>query len=395
MKKLFLFTTFVLILFLTTKNQTYADNAPLYDVDGHQYETAIRDLYDKQIIQGYSDNTFKASNSINRAEFMKILIEATQDDFESKKSSYQRSCFSDVPENEWYTAYVCFARGKKIIDGYPDGTFRPSTNINLVEALKIIVNVFEMEKGDTGENWYDEYLYAMGNQKYIPSTFIKPSQTVNRGEMAEMIWRVLENKKNQDYTTPEDLISAAETESNSDCQPLGEDIPSNIDMNRVRETWLAWNNEVRADAGKYAYVYNNQLNRSSIAWSEYVKARGYMDHKRAGQTEYYDYSMITDWFADLGLTFKNNYGFTYTENIGWGVYSCSASDCTDEFIDAIYTTFEFYMNEKDKSYKPHYQSVMNDYFKEIGLGIAVDNGKYYLTVHYGTEITSEPLDVCI
>jgi hypothetical protein len=44
------------------------------------------------------------------------------------------------------------------------------------------------------------------------------------------------------------------------------------------------------------------------------------------------------------------------------------------------------MDEKDKAYKPHYNSLMNQYFKEIGLGIVLGNGKYYLTVHYGTEL---------
>jgi hypothetical protein len=54
------------------------------------------------------------------------------------------------------------------------------------------------------------------------------------------------------------------------------------------------------------------------------------------------------------------------------------------------------MAEKDKAYKAHYNSIMNKYFKEIGLGIAVDRSthKYYLTVHYGTEIISNPWPIC-
>lgn len=48
------------------------------------------------------------------------------------------SCFPDVPMDQWYTKYVCLAKMMGIISGYPDGDFKPDNNINLVEALKII-----------------------------------------------------------------------------------------------------------------------------------------------------------------------------------------------------------------------------------------------------------------
>ena len=39
---------------------------------------------------------------------------------------------------------------------------------------------------------------------------------------------------------------------------------------------------------------------------------------------------------------------------------------------------------------------MNPLFRKIGLGVTVnpETGRYYLTVHYGTEITSDPPPVC-
>lgn len=367
---------------------------PLPDLANYRYEEAVRYLYDKKVIQGYSDNTFRADNLINRAEFTKILIESTQDNFDSIKNNYKSDCFEDVAADQWYAPYICYAKKNDIINGYPNGTFLPAKDINLAEALKILVNVFDVEEGDEGENWYDVYVNAMGNKNYIPSTFKNPSQNVTRGEMSEMMWRVLENKKNQDYVKAEDLLSA-DNSIDSNCQPMGENIPANVDMERVREQWLTWYNEERAALGKYAYVNNPQLHRSATAWAEEMKAKGVMDHKRTGQTEYYDYNMITQWFADLGLVFKNVNRVTHTENIGWGYYSCSESDCTDEVIAMARTSLDFFLSEKNKSYQPHYQSVMSDYFKEIGLGIAFDGTKYYLAVHYGTEITSEPLAVCV
>ena len=104
--------------------------------------------------------------------------------------------------------------------------------------------------------------------------------------------------------------------------------------------------------------------------------------------------MIEDWFENLGLTFENKSRVTFTENIGLGPYSCDAEDCTDELIAMIKYSFDYYMNEVNSSYRPHYNSIMNSYFKEIGLGIAISSSQYYLTVHYGTAITSNPSPIC-
>lgn len=162
-----------------------------------------------------------------------------------------------------------------------------------------------------------------------------------------------------------------------------ENLPSNIDMNRVRQVWLGWNNETRTAFGLPEYSINSELNRSATLWSGYSKSRGYMDHKREGQTEYYDFYKMRDWFKSIGVEFEND---LFTENIAWGNYNCDASepDCTQYLIDKIRYSFDYFMAEKGNDYSPHYDSIVNKYFKIIGLGITIDEKahKYYLTVHY-------------
>ena len=84
------------------------------------------------------------------------------------------------------------------------------------------------------------------------------------------------------------------------------------------------------------------------------------------------------------------------ENIGWGTYSCSDTECTDELLKSVKTTYAFFMSEKGRKYSPHYDSIVNPNYRIIGLGIVVDEkrGKYYLTVHYGTALTSPALGIC-
>ncbi len=50
-------------------------------------------------------------------------------------------CFPDVT-NEWFAPYVCYAYEQGWVDGYPDGTFLPANTVNKVEAAKMIVNAW-------------------------------------------------------------------------------------------------------------------------------------------------------------------------------------------------------------------------------------------------------------
>ena len=370
-----------------------APKEPLYDVVGHAYETAIRYLYDNSIIQGYADGSYKPDQTVNRAEFTKIIVGAK---LGNNPTSSASNCFPDVKSSEWYASYVCYAKNAGIIGGYPDGTFKPSNTINLAEAAKILVNTLDVEKPSTESSlWYRVYIEALQNESYIPSSFTSVSKSVTRGEMAEMIWRIKENMQSQ----PSAQLQFTEETSNDSSTLIScadASIPSNIDMSQVRQTWLDWYNGVRADAGLSAYTYNSYLNDSATTWSEYMKSTGSMSHMRPGQTSYYDYAKITDWFKNLGLTFNNEHGVTYSENIGAGTYRCSSSDCTQTLINAIKNIFDGYMAEKGTSYTAHYDSVMNKYFKEIGLGISIDTSKewFYLTVHYTVGLASHPGEMC-
>jgi len=387
-----------------------APKEPLYDVKNHTFETAIRYLKNKNIVGGYPDGSFQPNKTVNRAEFTKIIVGAALDySPEHDPSGYDiyslsGLSFSDVKTGEWYVPYLRKAVENKIIGGYPDGTFKPSQTINLAEATKILVSALKLTKGEVENGaWYAPYMQSMQNNMYIPNNFKQPDQSVTRGDMAEMTWRIME-KINNKTSTNFVLSSPVETgfipshddnENNNTEICTTDDVLSKINMDQVRTAWLKWYNDARAAEGKHAFKYNEYLNWSAKKWSQYSSDKGVMSHKRPGQTEYYDYKIITQWFADLGITFKNINRITYSENIGRGTFRCSDSDCTQELIDTIRSTFDYYMAEKTKDYRPHYNSIMNP-FNEIGLGIVIDekSGQYYLTVHYGTELLTHPEGVC-
>lgn len=163
------------------------------DVDEeHANFEAIDYLKAEAIVQGYDDGSFKAGNKINRAEFLKIVMEASG--VEMNEAS---SCYKDVKKDAWYAAYICTATKKGFVQGYADGKFRPEQEINFAEASKIIVNGLGIKVDESeNETWYEQYVKALQDNSAIPDSIPAFDHFMNRGEMAEVIWRI---KANPDY----------------------------------------------------------------------------------------------------------------------------------------------------------------------------------------------------
>lgn len=151
---------------------------------------AIVSLYERGVIGGYPDGTFRPEGNINRAEFVKILVGGFRED----ELKGEEDCFSDV-HDEWFAQYVCAAERLGWIDGYGDGTFRPEQTINRAEAMKIVVEAFG---GDTSSNedtpsdvrsgtWFYPYVAAGVEIGIVdPDEFFRPALNLIREDSA--IW---------------------------------------------------------------------------------------------------------------------------------------------------------------------------------------------------------------
>ncbi len=84
------------------------------------------------------------------------------------------------------------AKVNGIIDGYPDGTFKPANFINFAEASKIIAESQDVTADTSGTNneWFAGYVKGLENKNAIPSSVQFFDKDITRGEMAETMWRV-------------------------------------------------------------------------------------------------------------------------------------------------------------------------------------------------------------
>lgn len=179
------------LLFISTAYAQAADEIPFNDQEDHLYGDAIEYLFNQNIVQGYDDGAFKPDKTINRAEFLKIIVEAEFNATEYRGYAYE-GCFSDVPAAQWYTAYVCFAQERGIVEGYSDGTFKPSQEINLSEALKMMYESMNIALENPDLIFKFKYYSPAMRAGYIPDELVgEYGAVMTRGQIAEIMYRIL------------------------------------------------------------------------------------------------------------------------------------------------------------------------------------------------------------
>jgi hypothetical protein len=159
---------------------------------GHRNYTSISFIKREGIAMGYDGGLYKPDDRINRAEFTKIIIKANYD-ATAIDSCEAIDLFSDVSQNDWFANFICIAKKDGVIDGYPSGAFLPQDFVNFAEAAKIVVGAFGIETNpeDHLGIWWRPYVFALAHIGGLPSTFSDPNQQITRGDMAEIIYRVM------------------------------------------------------------------------------------------------------------------------------------------------------------------------------------------------------------
>lgn len=171
-----------------------AQSIPFEDHIGHDFQKAIEYLYTNDIIEGYPNYTFKPDGDINRAELVKILVASNFEPVEYSAFAGQ-SCFPDVNADEWYAKYICFAKSRKIIQGYPDGNFMPENNVNLIESLKIIYEGIGLAIDNPDVVFKFKYYSPAMRTGYLPEVLKGEfEKEVTRAEVSEIIYRILQNQ---------------------------------------------------------------------------------------------------------------------------------------------------------------------------------------------------------
>lgn len=201
--KLFPFKTALAVLLSLVVVTPSTAFASFPDVSSsNPYFDAINRLQELGVVKGQGDTgKYGPNDFIDRAAFTKIVTIASLGEAPSIAAT---QCFPDVAIDTWYHQFVCYMASKGLIKGYPDGKFEPGWKIKFVEAAKIILNAFgiAVEAEEDPDQWYRPFVKKMAELNAIPSSITFFDQKITRGQMAEMIYRVMDkitSKPSQTY----------------------------------------------------------------------------------------------------------------------------------------------------------------------------------------------------
>lgn len=165
-----------------------------------------REKHDAYIC-GYPDGTVKPERQITRAEVATIFYRLLQD--EARENVWSRTnSYSDVASGAWYNSAVSTLTNAGILAGYEDGTFRPNAPITRAEFATIAARFYHAPEvtgdafPDISGSWARVYINraaALGLVSGYPDGTFRPNTEITRAEVMEIINNVLFRTPDKDH----------------------------------------------------------------------------------------------------------------------------------------------------------------------------------------------------
>lgn len=129
---------------------------------------------------------------LQKAALMLLFIAAAT-------SLVQAAKLRDI-ENSWAKGAIEELVSADVIQGYPDGTFKPEKQVSRAEFAKILTGAMdwkqegEADYTDLASHWAEEYIATVGAHKVItgyPDGTFQPNRSISRAEILTMITRAI------------------------------------------------------------------------------------------------------------------------------------------------------------------------------------------------------------
>jgi len=150
-------------------------------------------LFDNGVTSGYPDGTFKPNNQITRAEVATFIVRAMGLTYTGGQTN-----FTDVPSTHWAYNFVMAAKQAGIIGGYPDGTFKPDNLVTRAEISVMVTRARGWTYSGVGvdftdvpqTHWSYPFIMSVKEKKIVggyPDGTFKPDNKATRAETSVMV----------------------------------------------------------------------------------------------------------------------------------------------------------------------------------------------------------------
>lgn len=175
------------------------------DTTGHWAEKTIANAKKNNVINGYSDNTFKPDAPMTRAELVAVINRLLV--IESESDKY----VPDVKRQDWFHTDIRKAMTMGIIQGDENGFVNPNAFVTREQATLIMARAFGIMSNEQvvptsfkDENeiseWARNELLSFIKKQYItgyPDNTLRAKSNITRAEILSIINRIIGENPNQ------------------------------------------------------------------------------------------------------------------------------------------------------------------------------------------------------
>ena len=134
------FLSLVLALAMTLSLVTVSAGATDFEDDGDiTYQEAVTVISGLGIVDGYSDGSFGPDGALTRGAAAKIICNLILGPTTADALSASSAPFADVPTTNTFAGYITYCSQQGIINGYADGTFRPTGTLSGNAFMKMLL----------------------------------------------------------------------------------------------------------------------------------------------------------------------------------------------------------------------------------------------------------------
>jgi len=153
-------------------------------------DTAIFEVTSLGIFEGDGSGDLKLENTMTRAEFAKVIVVLSG---MRNIVGTGNSPMKDVPADHWASGYIDYLITAGLMNGYPDGTFRPDATITLDECLKTILVVMGYEIVAKSRGGYPDGYYSVAvENKLVKGVVGHRKEAALRKDIIMIIYRALD-----------------------------------------------------------------------------------------------------------------------------------------------------------------------------------------------------------
>ncbi|WP_040660806.1 S-layer homology domain-containing protein [Oscillibacter ruminantium] len=176
------FLSLVLALVMTMSLVTIGAGATEYkdltDKKEIQYEEAVAVLNKLGIITGYEDGSFKPTGALTRGAAAKIIVSLMIGSDAASSLTVAAAPYKDVPVTNTFAAVISYCKTAGYINGYSDGTFRPTAALTGYAFAKMLLGALGYKgtvEGFSGSGWTMK-VASVGNTAGLYNDFNTPFQ---------------------------------------------------------------------------------------------------------------------------------------------------------------------------------------------------------------------------